>query len=207
MKITDVATAEALEIHLWICRERQSRDMAAVAFNLRETNAADAHELAKTMGGLHARYFRLCIRARSPQAALNYAALLPRSEKLHGALMNEIAKHGTLEVVQAALHLRDELGIPMDKCASIRYILPARAGHAHCLQTGAFTAAPPVQIHTFKRSVQAVFSIIPRCCPRAVHEVLCTSGQLIWWHAGPRRSRFQRRPLRPRKLREQIAIQ
>lgn len=104
--------------------EQNSRDMAAVAYELRETNAAHAHELAKTMGGLHARYFRLCLRCRSPQAALNYAALLPRSEKLHGCLMNEIAKHGTDEVVQAALDLRDHLGIPMDKCASVAERLP-----------------------------------------------------------------------------------
>lgn len=100
--------------------------MAAVAYEQREEVSNVADELAKTMGGLHARYFRLCIRSRNPQAALNYAALLPRSEKLHGSLMNEISKHGTEDLVQASLALRDALGISMDKCAFPIALFPGR---------------------------------------------------------------------------------
>eukprot|EP00892_Ulva_mutabilis_P007982 jgi/Ulvmu1/5556/UM023_0092.1 len=99
----------------WRIPEQDGPGMAAIAYELRETNAQHADELASVFGGLHARLFRLCIRGRRPQVALNYAAMLPRSEKLHGSLMNEIAKHGTPSLVHSALDLRDKLGVPMDK--------------------------------------------------------------------------------------------
>lgn len=144
--------------------------MAAVAFELRETNAAHAHELAKTMGGLHARYFRLCLRCRSPQAALNYAALLPRSEKLHGALMNEIAKHGTVEMVQAALDLRDHLEIPMDKYASITYSLPVQEQTAHCHERVLSLPVPPTHVCRFTLS-SALSKLSSTASPEAVHRL------------------------------------
>lgn len=121
--------------------------MAAIAYDLREASAERANELANAMGGLHARVFRLCLRERHPQAALNYAAILPRSEKLHGSLMNEIAKHGTPELIHVALELREKLAIPMDKCVHIPEVPAGPAGQRHTRMHSFWTHNTSMQVH------------------------------------------------------------
>ena len=91
---------------------------ATVAFAKREHSEAVARQLSRALGGLHARFIRLCLRKGSPQAAFNYITLLPTSEKMHGSLMNEISKHGSKQHVEAALELRVLFQLPMDKYGS-----------------------------------------------------------------------------------------
>jgi hypothetical protein len=85
--------------------------------------------------GYHTRIVRLFLRSRRPQLALEYVAQLPLIRKVHGSLLHEISKHGDLVVLQAALQLRQLMGLSMDKCAAQKFqssLIPHPCGAWEC---------------------------------------------------------------------------
>jgi hypothetical protein len=97
-------------------RNSQGGGVSSIAaYEKRERNFGVQRRLAQILNGYHARIVRLFLQRRKPQAALDYIVLLPQDIKLHGSLINEIAKHSSFNVLEEALRLRELLDIPMDR--------------------------------------------------------------------------------------------